>query len=75
MSRKGHGKRRSSAVWAVSAAAVALVAVLIGASVWSARSGRAPAGEAVRDADLGAVGNAIGPADAPVTVVEYMDYA
>ena len=55
--------------------AVALVAILIGASVWSARSGRAPAGEVLSDAALGAVRNAIGPADAKVTVIEYMDYA
>ena len=57
----------------VALAAVALAAGLIGASVWSARSSK-PGGPAVSDADLGAVPGAMGPADAKVTVIEYMDY-
>jgi len=68
------GKPRSSAVWVVSLVAVALAAGLIGASVWSARSGDKNGGAAVSDADLGAVPGAMGPADAKVTVIEYMDY-
>ena len=73
MNARKRGKPRSSAVWVVSLVAVALAAGLIGASVWSARSGDR-GGAAVSDADLGAVRHAMGPADAKVTVIEYMDY-
>lgn len=77
MNAKKRGKGRSSAIWVVSAVAVIVVAGLIGASVWSARGGGqgTAGGATLSDAELGAVRNAIGPADAPVTVIEYMDYA
>lgn len=77
MNTRKRGKGRSSAaIWVVSGVAVLLAGGLIGASLWSTRGGSGPAaGGVLSDADRGAVGNAIGRADAPVTVIEYMDYA
>lgn len=78
MNTRQRGKRRSStAIWVVSAIAVILAGSLIGASLWSTRDGgsAAPSGEVLSDADRGAVRNAMGPEGAPVTVIEYMDYA
>lgn len=50
------------------------VGVIIGASLYSARDQGPAPGAAVSDADLGAVRNVKGSADARVTVVEYNDY-
>ncbi|MBP2019348.1 hypothetical protein J2Z79_002775 [Symbiobacterium terraclitae] len=78
MNTRQRGKGRSStAIWAVSAVAVLLAGGLIGASLWSTRGGgsEAPSGGVLSDAERGAVRNAIGREDAPVTVIEYMDYA
>lgn len=66
-------KKPSTSLWVVAGVAVAVVAVLIGGSLYSSRS-KGPNQAVVSDAQMGAQRNVLGKVGAKVTVVEFNDY-
>lgn len=74
MGKQTRGRQNAKqSVRTVMAFAVAAVAVLVAISLFSSRD-RQPAAHALSDAELGAVRNVKGRADASVTVVVFTDY-